>query len=221
MGTQSDLEGYFAHLASGAYSDIDELELNLLNRVEAELFTEDFEFHPIVMHLDALVLDDPGTSNHHVLLDRAPFEGQVLFLTHDGGTRVVFASITEFLAAADRAIAEKIVLPETHPAASPRVADQVCLSELIQTLLDEDETDVVLALIPSMDLSDLALLGKLATHEDYFLGELVALEIAKRPAAALENVAHQCAAQRPPQVAQAGHRALRAIRALTAPQKTA
>ena len=221
MDMPSDLEGYFARVSRGEYSDLDELELNLLGRVEAELFTEDFEFHPVVMQLDGLVLDDPGTSNHHVLIGRAPLEGQVLFLTHDGGSRVVFASLAEFLAAADKARAEGTVLPETHPLISPLVLDQACLSELIETLLEEDETDAVLALIPSMDLCDVKLLGKLVAHEDFLLGELVALEIAKRPVEVLEGVAIQCAAHRHPQVSRAGARALAAIRALGGRQKTA
>lgn len=221
MDLPSDLEGYFARVSQGAYSDVDELELNLLGRVEAELFTEDFEFHPVVMHLDGLVLDDPGTSNHHVLLGRAPLEGQVLFLTHDGGSRVVFASLAEFLAAADKVLADRTVFPETHPLLSPQAGDQACLSELIETLLEEDETDAVLALIPSMDLCDLKLLAKLVVHEDFLLGELVALEITKRPVAALEGVAIQCAAHRHPQVSRAGARALAAIRAVAARQKSA
>lgn len=221
MDTSSNLEDYFARLADSAYADLDDFELNLLGQVEAELFTENFEFHPLVMQLDGLVLDDPGTSNHHVLLGRAPFEGQVLFLAHDGGCRVVFASLDEFLKAADRAVREKIVLPETHPVLSPVVGDQACLGELIDTLLEEEEIDVVLALIPSLDLQNLTLLARLAAHEDFLIAEMLAIEIAKRPHTCLADVAAQCAAHPHKQAAQAGTRALAAIRAAVARQKSA
>lgn len=214
MDMAHEVDRYFAHIAGGAYADADDLQLNLLGRTEAELFSEDFEFHPIVMGLDGLVLDDPGTSNHHVLLGRSPLEGQVLYLMHDGESRVVFASLEEFLAAADRALAGNVVLPEIHPVISPRPADQACLTELVDTLLAGDEIDVVLALIPSLDLADTAVLGQLVAHEDFLLGEMVALEIIKRPDPALLEVARLCASHAHPQVARAGERALRAIRTL-------
>jgi len=214
MDMAHEVDRYFAHIASGTYADVDDLQLNLLGRTEAELFSEDFEFHPVVMVLDALVLDDPGTSNHHVLLGRSPLEGQVLYLMHDGESRVVFASLEEFLAAADRALAENLVLPEIHPVISPRPADQECLRELVDTLLAGDEIEVVLALIPSLELDDATQLRQLVAHEDFLLGEMVALEIIKRPDALLQELAGLCAAHPHPQVARAGERALRAIRTL-------
>ena len=213
MMLESDIEAYFAKVSTGAYSGLDELELNLLERTAAQSLTEDFSFHPLVRLLDGLLLDDPDTSNHHVLLRRHPFEGHVLYLAHDGDSRIVFPSLARLLDAADEAKKEELFLPELHPEVSPHAMDQAAVSQLVRSLVEgeEEEINAALALIPSMDLSDTDLLAMLAAHEDFYVGEAVGEAIAKRPSGALRPVALLCSKHPHPQAARAGVKALRAI----------
>ena len=204
------LDAYFAVIDSPAFAG-----LGLLPREAAAELTEALSGHPIVDALQGYALDDPDTSNHHLLLARAPLAGCVLYLTHDGDSRVVFDSLAGFIEAAREAGAQEVDLSDLHPERSPPAGDQQALGDLIRQLLQEDTgVDVVTALIPSLDLHDLALLETLARDEDFYLGEAVARAIAKRPSRALRPVAALCQAHPHAQVAQAGARALRRIDAL-------
>jgi hypothetical protein len=129
---------------------------------------------------------DADTSNHHLLLTCSPLAASVLFLSHDGDTRVVFNSASAFLEAVRKARDSGLDVPELHPACSPVAQDQAALSTFIRGLLDAaDLGDAVVALVPSMDLQDADLLRRLAQDEDFHLGEAVGIEIGKRPSPAL------------------------------------
>lgn len=208
MLNDTDMERYFRVVDTGDYSSLWEIEVNLLNGQKVTDETLKFRDHPIVDRLNGVVLDDPNTSNHHVLLRRSPIEGYVLYLAHDDDSRVVFSSLAEFLACADRAKRENVSLPELHPALSPLMPKQAELSCLIRSLIAEDQVDVALTLVPSMDLSDKDLLGELIAHDDFFLGEAVANAIRLRPAPELVAISKRCAEHRHSQVAKAGKRAL-------------
>jgi hypothetical protein len=126
------------------------------------------------------------TSNHHLLLTRSPLAASVLFLSHDGDTRVVFDSASAFLEAVREARDSGVDVPKLRPACSPVAQDQAALSPFIRGLLDAaDLGDAVVALVPSMDLQDADLLRRLAQDEDFHLGEAVGIEIGKRPSPAL------------------------------------
>lgn len=209
-GMAMTLDEYFGAIDDPAFEP-----LGLLQREQALELTQAFEGHPLVDELKGLLLDDPDTSDHHLLLGRSPLEGRVLFLAHDGESRVVFDSLDAFLAAARQAGEEGAELRDLHPETSPVVDDQASLGQFVNSLLDDGTlTEVVVALIPSLDLRDMALLERLAKDEDFFLGEAVANEIARRPTRALEPVASMCAAHPHFQVAAAGQRALKRIRGL-------
>lgn len=174
-------------------------------------------FHPVVRALDGVILDDEDTSDHHVYLGRPPLAGMVLFLSHDGDTRVVFSSLEEYREAVRAARESDGWITDLHPAAAPLAADQPALGAFVTALLDRYDDDagaVVTAVIPSLDLRDTAPLSRLATHEDFYLGEAVANEITRRPRADLAEVARLCASHAHFQVAEAGARAVRAVRAV-------
>ncbi len=169
-------------------------------------------FHPMLRRLGGLVLDDARTSNHHVLLTEPPLAGAVLYLAHDGDSRVVFADIEAFLDAARRADAEDRDVEDLHPSVSPLAGDQAGVGTFIRSLLaSPDDEDAAIAFIPSLDLRDTALLRELASHENFFVAEALAVEIAKRPAEALGGIAGMCAAHSHPQAANAGQRAVAAV----------
>jgi len=200
----------------GSFSDMEEIELNLLSIEDAIDMTWQFrDFHPIVQAFDGFVLDDPDTSNHHVYLASGPLAGTVLFLCHDGDTRVVYASLSEFLDAAEAAERDYCMLPDAHPTLSPMASDQAALGRLIREELEAHEgATIITSVIPSMHLRDLSLLRRLVEDEDFFLGQAVGIAIAKRPAAELREIADLCLRHRHPQVVNAGRRAAAALERL-------
>ena len=180
----------------------------------------DLAYHPLVQHLGALVLDDAGTSNHHLLATQGALTGHVVYLSHDGDSRSVFANWADWLHAAERALQQGCDVAELHPARSPITADQGALAAALQALAAADASEAAIALLPSLNLtepSNTALLQGWATDDNFYLGEALALQIALRPDAYLQTLAERCAAHPHPQVARAGQTALRALHALRRP----
>lgn len=172
-----------------------------------------FAYHPIIEQLGGYVLDDTGTSDHHILATSSPLMGSVLFLAHDGDSRFVFESGTTFLAAVREAHERGIDVADLHPDHAPLAKDQSALGAFVRSLLDrQGMNDVVICLLPSLNLEDIDLLRRLAQDEDFLVGEAVGRAIERRPSQALLSIAELCAAHRHPQVARAGERALRRIR---------
>jgi hypothetical protein len=215
----SDLAAYFGQVADGSLSGREELDLNLLRVADAVRWTKDFrDFHPVVSFLRGVILDDPNTSNHHVYLSESCCSGAVFYLNHDGDSQIVFPTLAPFLDAAHRTLETSQRLTAFHPESGVQLADQTGLNNLIAGLLDgEFDCDcdgVVVALVPSLDLTDLALLERLAKDDDFYVAEAVGDAIARRPRIDLAAIAESC--QRHPhfQAARAGSRALAAIASL-------
>ena len=173
-----------------------------------------FAFHPAVQELHGYVLDDENTSNHHFLITVEPLAGSVFFLSHDGDSRVVFESAADFLGTVRKAETEGLSVSDLHPRLSPVAKDQVALAKFIHELHGREINDLVVSLIPSLDLEDMSLLQLLASDADFFFGEAVAMEIEKRPSKVLLSVAITCADHGHPQVSIAGSRAVRRIQQL-------
>lgn len=210
-----ELARHFSVVENGGYSELWNVEVNLLNKFQAQESTFDLAPHPILQAFDGVVLDDPNTSNYHIYLNHAVLKGSVLFLSHDGDTRLVYSSIAEFMSAVDKAKLEETWLADLHPTSSPITPNQGALSQLISACLDQgnDEGEAaVLALIPSMDLKDEPLLMRLASARNFFFGEAVANAIVKRPSADLLSVAECCTRHGHIQVRNAGRRALEVVK---------
>lgn len=206
------LSAYFHLLSDGDYS-----HTTLLSPIAVQEYSEEFSFHPAVQLFGGYVLDDLGTSNHHLLITTGPLAGCVYYLSHDDDSRVVFATSSDFLAAVLQAQQTEQDSSDLHPALSPLAKNQSALSALITELLDsgDDEAeDLLPSLLPSVDLNDLALLQRLATSDNFYLGEALAHEIIKRPAAHLLPIAQLCAAHAHSQVSGVGAKAVRSIQAL-------
>ena len=216
----SELTGYFEEVAKGTYSNIDDAEVNLLPIDEALQLTKEFRsFNPMVELLGGVVLDYPNTSDHHVYLTKGPCNGSILFLRHDDESRLVFPSLAKFMVAVHKAKKSKESLTDFHPEDALQLKKQRELSaliiELYENLDDFDSTATIVALIQSMDLSDVELLQTLAEDDlDFFIPEAVANQIAKRPRAELLDVAKACKKQKHSQAKSAGKRAIAAIEAL-------
>ena len=188
--------------------------LGLYEATASQNAAADMAYHPLVQQLGALVLDDTNTSDHHLLAMQGPLAGHVVFLSHDADSRPVFASWADWLRAAEVALQQGCDVAELHPARSPIATDQVGLAAALQALVAADASEAAIALLPSLDLSDArhaALLQAWAIDDDFYLGEALALQIALRPDARLQALAERCASHPHPQVAHAGHSALRAL----------
>jgi hypothetical protein len=143
-------------------------------------------FHPAVRNLCGIVVDDPGTSDHHVVLCRGAVKGTVLYLAHDGDSRIVFDNIGSFLKAARRAADADGFIDDEHPALAWVADDQTALRHLIVSLRSGPRYgDTVPVLIPSLDLADLDFLSTLIRDDDFYVAEAVCRQIVVRPAAQL------------------------------------
>jgi hypothetical protein len=116
----AELATYFDRIKNGRFAEHRVVELNLLPIHEAVGLTNQFREFPVIQALDGFVLDDAETSNYHVYLNHRSLKGTILYLDHDGDTRVVFASLDDFLAAADTAIESGPSLRGFHPIIFPR-----------------------------------------------------------------------------------------------------
>jgi hypothetical protein len=213
MDRIAELDVYFERVGSGQYSGRYRNEVNLLTRDEAQKTTDLFSGHPTIEALGGIVLDDPKTSDHHVFATKSPIAGQVLYLSHDSDTRIVFESLARFADAAERALEEECFLSDLHPVLSPLCQDQPELANFIETLCKNNRgEDVAIQLIPGLDLYNFELLERLAVGGNFFVAEAIAIEIRKRPRPDLLHIARQCCGHPHPQVAEAGAAAVRAIR---------
>lgn len=212
-----ELAAYFTQVVDGSLSGREDLELNLLTVSDAARWTTGvLNFHPVVSFFRGVILDDPNTSNHHVYLSESCCSGAVFYLDHDGDSRIVFPTLAAFLDAARRALNTLQPLTAFHPDTGVQLVDQRALSELITGLLDGefDCDSVVVSLVPSLDLTDVSLLERLAVDDDFYVAEAVGDAISLRPRTDLAAVAESCQRHRHSQAAKAGSRAVAAIASL-------
>ncbi|NHZ87714.1 hypothetical protein F2P45_01510 [Massilia sp. CCM 8733] len=210
-----ELAAYFDGPMNPDYVGRFDIELNLLDRAESDELTTILQDVSLVKVHGGVVLDDGNTSDHHLYLTRGPFAGAILFLPHDSDFwNVVFASLGEFLYAAEQARKTNTWLTDHHPATTPLHRDPAVLGKFIHGLLDRDdesEESVIQSAIYSLAPVDQDLLMRLAVHPNFLYAEAVAGQIAAYRALALRPVAQFCSEHKVHQVAGAGQRALAAI----------
>jgi hypothetical protein len=213
-----DLVDYFDTFPIADYSGSG---VGLLPLPDALAWSADFRtFHALAQALALVVLDDANTSNHHCYITRGPLAGGIHYLVHDGDSAVVFERLGDYLRAvmsareAGTSVDDRF--HEDRPMGLLAAPDQAALAEAIRGLLwAEDEAAVaqLLVYVTASDLSDAALLEALARHSDLYLVEAVGNAIARRPRAGLMAVAVMVSEHEYSQVANAGKRAIAAIRA--------
>lgn len=106
-------------------------------------------------------------------------------------------------------------MSDLHPQGGVLIKDQVGLSEFIRGAIENpDEIDtewLLVTLIPSLDLTDVALVEQLAKMDDFYISEAAGDAIARRPNTSLLAAASACAKHLHPQAQRAGQKALAAI----------
>ncbi len=143
-------------------------------------------FHSLVRGLEGIVLDDPGTSDHHVILCVSAVRGAVLYLSHDGTTRIVFKDLDSFWEAINRAADKDEFVEDEHPTMAWVAQDQAGLQGLISKLRsDPAYEEIGPALVPSLSLEDTDFLMGLVDQNSVYIPEAVCREVEARPAAHL------------------------------------
>jgi hypothetical protein len=162
-------------------------DLGLLNEAAAIALTRQFRsFHPVVQGLHGILLDDPDTSDHHVLLGHEAVSGAILYLAHDGDSRIVFPGLNAFLAAARQAAASGDTIEDQHPDRACILPDQPALRSLIASLRPTPHyEDTAPLLIASLDLAEIDFLAALVRDPPVYVAEAVLRAIAARPSATL------------------------------------
>lgn len=178
-----DAPAYFHTL--GTWPDAGH-DLGLLNEAAAIALTRQFRsFHPVVQGLHGILLDDPDTSDHHVLLGHEAVSGAILYLAHDGDSRIVSPASTPSSPPPARrphsATRSKIFTP-----IAPVLPDQPALRSLIASLRPTPYyEDTAPLLIASLDLTDVDFLAALVRDPHVYVAEAVLRAIAARPSATL------------------------------------
>ena len=181
----------------------------LLSLSEAISFSKKVgEFYP---GLGLVFLDDENTSNHHAYVTIGPLTGNILYLSHDGDTHVVFRALTEYLDAVRTAQLKDLMLYELHPQSPILARDQPSLTERIRTLIEEDDEAELLILIASWDALSHEELDKLVRHPNFFLAEAAGKAIAAASRSELLPYAKVLSQHNHPQAASAGRAAVAAI----------
>lgn len=184
----------------------------LLSLAEAIATTEEFRaFHDLAAALGLVFLDDENTSNYHAYITTGPLAGNVLYLSHDGQTRVVFPSLADYMDAVRSAQVQNVGLYEFHPQVPVPAHNQSLLAERIDTLIEEDDEAELLVLIASWDGSHHSLLDKLIRHRNFFVAEAAGDAMANAPRPELLPYARVLSEHDHSQAANAGRRAVAAI----------
>jgi hypothetical protein len=217
-----DLVDYFDTFPIEKHSDP---RLGLLPVDDAVAMSAEFRtFHPLAQGLGLIHLDDANTSNHHCYITRGPLTGSILYLSHDDASRFVFNTLEQYLIAAKSAFDAAECLDDLHhdderPKTPVRATDQDALAECIRELLqdesDENSVAQLIVYIPAMDLSNGALLESLARHSDVYVVEALGDAIWKSPRPELLPIATRISEHQYAQVADAGNRAMEAIKRIT------
>ena len=134
------LECYFDRIAGGGFSDLEQHGINFLPPSQVAELTHKFRgFHPLIQLTNAIVLDDANTSNYHCYVPALPIPESVVYLNHDGDTRVVFNSLDGLVDAADKAKQCDGWLEDSHFEISPLSDQQAQLNQCIGELFSRDD----------------------------------------------------------------------------------
>jgi hypothetical protein len=213
-----DLVDYFDHVMFGRYSD-SRIGLLLLDQaVEATRACQ--PQHPLMGALGVVILDDAGISNCHGYITRGPLAGYVLYIIHDDVSRIVFDGLEGYLDALELVLDGGRMLDLLHfgnenPFPPVIAHDQVSLTTAVKGLLEhptDEGIEELIVYLPTMELTDLNLLDKLARHPDMYVVESLGNEIARRPRPELKPVAAVVSKHQHFQAREAGKRALKAIK---------
>ena len=207
-----------AHFSGDYFPNDRELAINILRLDEALKYTEGIQEHAVLGRPFGLIaLDDANNSNPFCYITKGPTRGSILYLCHDGESRITFSSLRDFIAAIEVAIAERTWIEELRPDATLSALDSDAVAEYVARLLENgDHTEEICVLIPLLNTSKLKLMESLAKHHDFFIREGVAHQIAANPNVALLDFCNLLATDKHPQVARPGQQALAAVKRLIA-----
>jgi hypothetical protein len=167
----AELEAHFRALDAGAYEDCGNAGTTLFSLQESLKLTDEFQsFHPLFQAeemLQLLILGTNNQSDYYCYALDFPCPGAIVFLAHDDTTQIVFPQLRDMIAAARQASLEDGFLDAAHQPGVYLSPDQALLNERLRQGYEAGRVEPVCLLLRSSDLSDTALLSKIAADRNF------------------------------------------------------
>ena len=205
-----DLVGHFA----GDHFPTDlELSINILRLPSAIEYTAGIHRHTILgVPFGLVALEDANNSNPYCYVTKGPTRGSVMYLCHDGDSRIAFSSLRDFMAAIETAITNRTWIDDLPRDETLAGLDRIAIVGHATRLAEADgAAEEICVLVPLIPTTEVGLMNILSQHTDFFVREAVAERLAANPNVALLAAAERLAADQHPQVARPGKRALSAV----------
>jgi hypothetical protein len=187
-----------------------ESRVNVQPFAQAEKYTSGMAGISIVDRLGLWFLDDANDSNPYAYISRGPCSGMVIHFSHDDEPRISFGSLARFVQAMHELGSSGRDIDDLSP-------DEISapLAEPIRALASEDSEDatyLICAYLPICSALDEQTEEALLASDDFFIREALAMYLAEKPSSSRTRLATLLANDRHPQVADAGKKALAAVR---------
>ncbi len=193
-----------------------DLGIHILDAQKSLTYSQAFKNFSPTAELELVALDDADDSNPHCYIGNGPAAGMVLHYRHDDAPEIryssldVFRSVLEHLVETGTALWE--IAEETRKPIDPIPGLASTMRDLL-THCDADHAEWLLCLyLPHTPLEESGLADQLASHASYFVREALAGAIAEHAHPQLLDAAQKLSADKNPQVARPGKKALGAVR---------
>jgi hypothetical protein len=199
-----------AYYDAGIFPTYPDLRINCLSFAKAREFSQSMRRIPMVDRLGLWMLDDANDSNPFAYISKGPCSGMIIHFSHDPEPRIAFSSLSRFLAVLNDAGARRLDIDEITPDSIDIPLDQI-VRELAMEVT-EDAMFLICTYLPVTAFLEKVTKECLASHDDFFVRESLAVFIARRPSAEDVGLAEQLAADKHSQVARAGKTAVAATK---------
>ncbi len=166
-------------------------------------------------NLGLVILDDSNTSDHHCYISKGPAEGMIMSLLHDGEPEIAFDSLSKYLKEMRRLIREEEFIDEIVTDVQIEETKQDSIEAFVLENISQISPEELYAYISLIRTSNIRLIQSLASHEDFVVREFTARQLARSPNLDALNIAEALSVDESGQVANAGMRAVDAIKRLS------
>ncbi len=207
-----DLVEFYVKGFNKEYAD---LEFGFLGLEQAIEYTRAIADLYIADNMGLFTLNDADDSNPFCYITKGIAKGKILHLMHDGEGRIKFNSLKDFLRECKSVDEHDIDVYSIDWNHESLVANQSALAEVLDSLATKPEdtaVELMLLYIPLLDGADVSVFERHCLHEDFYVREYLANRIVELASPKLLPVAEKLAADQHSQPAEAGKRAVSAIK---------
>jgi hypothetical protein len=210
---ESPPDDLVSHFAGDCFPNDPELSINILSLPSAINYTAGIHRHAILgAPFGLIALEDANNSNPYCYVTKGPTAGSVMYLCHDGDSRIAFSSLRGFMAAIDTAIANRTRIDDLPRDPALAGLDRSDIVAHVARLAEGNGAiEEICVLVPLLSTTEAGLVNVLSQHPDFFVREVVAHLLVAYPNIDLFVAAERLAADPHPQVARPGKRALSAV----------